>query len=283
MIRYVGRFAVAVAMAAAGYFLIYRPLQLRWGATPQELTQVMPGDEIQPHPILNATRCVTIRVSPEQIWPWLVQIGYRRAGWYGYDWIDNDGIPSADRILAKWQELKVGDVVPIWKNLNFPVRELEANRYLVFASKSGNDSMALALFPTGPDQTRLIWRIRLGPYNWRSPWIFVQTFTDLADFIAVRQNLLGIKARAEGAKPESPAKLYSELGMWLVSFLCFVAAEIGVILWKELRGPVVTAAATGLITVFLVLAKPPAWVDTLGVLLGVLILWRAFCIEPKRS
>lgn len=135
MIRYVGRFAVPVAMAAAGYFLIYRPLQLRWGATPQELTQVMRGDEIQPHPILNATRCVTIRASPEQIWPWLVQTGYRRAGWYGYDWIDNHGIPDADRILAKWQELKVGDVVSIWKNLDFPVGELEANRYLVFASK----------------------------------------------------------------------------------------------------------------------------------------------------
>jgi hypothetical protein len=84
-------------------------------------------------------------------------------------------------------------------------------------------------------------------------------------------------------KPESPTKMYGELGMWLVSFVCFVAAEIGAILRKELLGPVSAAAAMGLITVFPVLAKPPAWVDALGVLLGVLILWRVFREEPKRT
>jgi hypothetical protein len=86
---------VALALAGAGYILVYRPLQLRWGATQEEVQRAMPGDEVQSKPVFNATRAITIRAKAEQAWPWIVQIGYRRAGWYGYDWIDNDGIRSS--------------------------------------------------------------------------------------------------------------------------------------------------------------------------------------------
>src|SRR6266568_3522509 len=78
--RVAGRLGVALVIALAGYLLIYRPLQLRWGASGEEVARVMPGDEIQRQPIFNATRAVTINARPEQIWPWLVQIGYKRAG-----------------------------------------------------------------------------------------------------------------------------------------------------------------------------------------------------------
>src|SRR6266487_5644343 len=71
--RVAGRLGVALVIALAGYLLIYRPLQLRWGATGEEVARVMPGDEIQRQPIFNATRAVTINARPEQIWPWLVQ------------------------------------------------------------------------------------------------------------------------------------------------------------------------------------------------------------------
>ena len=74
----------------------------------------MPGDEIAPRPIFNATRAVTIDASPAAIWPWLVQIGYGRAGWYSaMDWFDNAGVPSADRIVPALQRLEVGDTMPI--------------------------------------------------------------------------------------------------------------------------------------------------------------------------
>ncbi len=98
MWHYVSRLVLAVGLSACGYLLIYRPLQLRWGATQSELRRAMPGDDIQLKPIFNATRAVTIHARPEQIWPWLMQLGYRRGGWNGYDWLDNDGIPSSKQV-----------------------------------------------------------------------------------------------------------------------------------------------------------------------------------------
>ena len=73
----------------------------------------MPGDEIVKWPTFNATHAVTIQALPEQIWPWLVQIGHKRAGWYSYDWVDNLGRPSVERIIPDLQVLKVGHLIPI--------------------------------------------------------------------------------------------------------------------------------------------------------------------------
>ncbi len=215
MWHHVGRIGVALVIPLAAYLFVYRPRQLRWGASDDEVTRALPGDEIQPRPLFNATRAVTIHARPEQVWPWLVQIGYKRAGWYGYDFIDNAGIPSANRIIPEWQHLKVGDTVPIWKGINFKVAAVEPNRCVVWESHSGHDSMALALYPVDASGTRLVWRIRNAPHDWTAPYIVIQLFADLSDFIAVRQNMLGIMARAEGVAPEARAVAYAELALWL--------------------------------------------------------------------
>ncbi len=70
VLRLAGRVGLALAIAFVGYFLVYRPQQLRWGATDEEIARAMPGDELQPHPVFDATRAVTIDASPERIWPW---------------------------------------------------------------------------------------------------------------------------------------------------------------------------------------------------------------------
>src|SRR6266700_2029030 len=80
----------------------------------------------------------------QQIWPWLAQIGYRRAGWYGYDWIDNDGIKSADRIIPQLQRMKVGDDVPIWKGNNFKVVAVDMIRPPARARQFGYETLVLA-------------------------------------------------------------------------------------------------------------------------------------------
>ena len=103
--------AMALGAATAAYLLYIRPWQLRWGATDEELERPMPGDEIVARSTFNATRAVTIEARPEEIWPYIVQIGMTRAGWYSYDLLDNLGRPSARRILPQFQNLmKVGDV-----------------------------------------------------------------------------------------------------------------------------------------------------------------------------
>lgn len=99
----------------------------------------MPGDDIVKHPTFNATRGVTINVQPENIFPWLVQIGIKRAGWYSYDWIDNLGRPSAERIIPELQHLEVGDLIPMSPDgkIGLWVKEFERNRWVLWWDKSG--------------------------------------------------------------------------------------------------------------------------------------------------
>jgi hypothetical protein len=102
------------------YLRVIRPWQLRWGATDDEVRRVMPGDEIVARPTFNGTRAVTVAAPPSLIWPWIVQIGFSRAGWYSYDLLDNVGRPSATRIIPELQHLQPGDVVPIYRGIGAP-------------------------------------------------------------------------------------------------------------------------------------------------------------------
>lgn len=103
---------LALGAVAVGYLRHLRPWQLTWGAAPDEVSRVMAGDELVPRPTFNATRAISVAAHPEAIWPWLVQVGLTRAGWYSYDLLDNLGRPSARRIIPELQQLAPGDVVP---------------------------------------------------------------------------------------------------------------------------------------------------------------------------
>ncbi len=90
------------------YALSIRPRMLTWGATPDETACAYPGDELVPDPDGGATMATTLLAPPEKVWPWLVQMGGNRAGWYSWDWLDNNGQPSANRVVPEWQNLEVG-------------------------------------------------------------------------------------------------------------------------------------------------------------------------------
>ncbi len=107
--------------------------------------------------------------------------------------------------------------------------------------------------------------------------VIPQLFTDLSDLIAVRQNMLGIKARAEGVAPEAPAITYTELALWLAAFLDFLVAEAELVIRRNWSRPGLSVSATGLITIGLALMEPLVWVDglvTLGVLAGLWWMYR---------
>lgn len=180
------------------YLLWIRPWQLRWGASDEEVLQAMPGDEIVERPTFNATRGVTINARPEDIWPWLVQIGIRRAGWYSYDWLDNLGKPSAEQILPEFQHLKIGDLVPLSPDgkQGFWVKELELNQWMLWWDKQGGASWLWALDPIDEDRTRLITRVRVR-YAWFSPALMFHLLIEFADIVMMRKCMLGIRRRAE--------------------------------------------------------------------------------------
>ncbi|MEV6097227.1 hypothetical protein [Nocardia sp. NPDC051981] len=96
------------------YAIAVRPRLLRWGATDEEVAQPYPGADIVPNGTRGATMAVTIEAPANQVWPWLVQMGYDRAGWYSWDRLDNGGRPSADRVHPEWQHIELGDWLTAW-------------------------------------------------------------------------------------------------------------------------------------------------------------------------
>lgn len=86
------KIAISLAILGAALFGVYlrfiRPWQLRWGTTDEEVERRLPGDDVVKHPTSNATRAVTVQARPEEIWPWLVQIGQGKAGYYSYERMD---------------------------------------------------------------------------------------------------------------------------------------------------------------------------------------------------
>ncbi|MDQ3835066.1 MAG: hypothetical protein M3315_15900, partial [Actinomycetota bacterium] len=117
--------------------------------TDEEVERPMAGDEIVERPSFNATRAVTIRARSEEIWPWIVQIGVTRAGWYSYDLLDNLGRPSARRILPQFQNPKAGDVIPMSPDgTQGPyVKDFEQNRWMLWWDQKGGMSWCWGLYP----------------------------------------------------------------------------------------------------------------------------------------
>ncbi len=107
---------VGFVLFAVVYALIIRPWHMRLGATDAEVDRTLPGDHYIAHPRATATHVITINASAAEIWPWLVQIGQARGGFYSYDWLENlfgCDIRNADRILPEFQHLEVGDGVKL--------------------------------------------------------------------------------------------------------------------------------------------------------------------------
>ncbi len=193
--------AVGLVFVALGGFAWYRRWHLRWGATVDEVHGHLPGDAIVPVPRFEATRAVTIDAPPAAVWPWLVQIGRGRAGFYAYDLLDNGGEPSADRILVEHQHVAVGDLaapmaLPANDRNSFRVFGLDEPEWLGWAKPGSTWVWVLRSLDDGR-RTRLVVRLKATD---RFPWSLVSApLLELGDFPMMRKELLGIKARAEAA------------------------------------------------------------------------------------
>jgi hypothetical protein len=179
---------------------LYRHWHLRWGATDEEVRGSMPGDEIVPNPSFNATRAITIDAPPELVWPWIVQMGYRRAGFYTYALLDNAGYESADRVLGEYQPPKIADWMPMAKQVNettaFRVKAFALNEWLLW--EKPDSTWAWKLIPLDGGRTRLVLRLK-ARYAWERPISAILTLVllEFGDFPMMRRVLKGIKVRAQ--------------------------------------------------------------------------------------
>ena len=158
----------------------------------------MPGDDIVKKPSFNATRAVTINASPDKIYPWIVQIGLNRAGWYSYDLLDNLARKSAESILPEFQKIAIGDLIPmspdgkqgIW------VKEFSENEWMLWWDKIGDTTWAWGIYSEGERCCRLVTRVRM-KYRWLSLSAIFNLIIEFFDLPMMRKCMLGIKKRAE--------------------------------------------------------------------------------------
>lgn len=148
-----------------------------WQATDIERRMSLIGDGLVPGAASCATHAVTIRASAAAVWPWLVQMGCGRAGWYSYDLLDNGGVPSAEAILPEFQHTRAGDVMPSRPggSEGFEVLRLEAPHVMVLG----------AHFRL-PRAEALPWRSPSPEAYLRSTWAFVLREQGSATRLVVR-------------------------------------------------------------------------------------------------
>ena len=178
---------------------LYRRWHLRWGATPAEARAAMPGDDLVPVSHFTATRAITIEAGPCDVWPWLTQAGYGRAGFYSYDLLDNLGRPSATAIMPQWQQARIGDMAaPMASHptpsTSFLVADADPDTCLVWAKP--DSTWAWTLTPLAEGRTRLVTRLRQR-YRPTPAGLLTVILAEFADFAMMRKMLLGIKSRAE--------------------------------------------------------------------------------------
>jgi hypothetical protein len=196
-----GSTSLVAAGAAAAYPLLLRDRCLTWGASPEEVSREMPGDELIPDPDTLATRAITIDAPPSVIWPWLVQMGSGRGGAYTYDWIENLfglDMHSADEIRPDLQGLDVGDVLPMGRSgPGMRVEILDRERFLTFRLEKGTWVWIFGLYAED-GRTRLVSRNRIAaPGAGVLGRLFGRLVMEPGSLVMERKMLIGIKERAE--------------------------------------------------------------------------------------
>lgn len=212
-----------LAATAAGlifYDALLRPALLDWGATDAERQMRLPGDDIVQDVMSHRTRAVTIDAPPAAVWPWLVQIGDHRGGFYSYDWVERylfphtvhyvEGRHSATRIHPELQKIEIGDRINTASvgslHIGSPVTVVEPNHALVIGT------WAFTLLPLDANRTRLLVRERdagwlrlLAPRDFgllrALGGVIDYTVGEPLHFAMVRKMMLGIKRRAESTHP----------------------------------------------------------------------------------
>jgi len=265
------------------YIFCARPFQLKWGATLNEVSKSMVGDErIGENPSFFATRAITINDIPEKIWPWIIQMGYERAGFYGYDILENlgskMGIYSANKILPEFQNFKTGDDLPISPVAHLSFYAIEPYKYLTWSEDKGKYPGAFiwALYPINESQTRLVSRIGWS-YHWSEPsLILLDLFTEFADHIAVREILKGIKGHVEG-NVDSFAKQTLNFFIYLIVFMIFIFIQSVLILLPLSLSKWVMGTVSGLVWLMTWYAPIPIWVGAIASCACILFFFK----EPR--
>jgi hypothetical protein len=252
------------------------PWLLRWGATHEEAAREMPGDL----DTIGWTRAITMDATPEQIWPWLVQWGQGRGGWYSYDWLENlfgFDIHTAQQILPEYQDLAIGDPICIARGFcTSHVTVLEPNRWLSWQAKDDRENpvwtFTFGLFPVNETQTRLVIRESFRSDVVPPAAVFA---LEIPDVVMEQKALHTVKERAEGIT-SSVLVTALEISVWFVALIVCLAAFVSFVRgggWNLLE----LGALAVVVILMLTFLFPPLWLRLLldlGLLAGLISMAR---------
>ena len=210
--------ALTLKALAAGYLFVLLPRLRRWGATGEEVSRALPGDDLVGAPLYTTTHAITVRAPAAAVWPWLVQLGQNRGGFYSYDVLENLmrlKVHSADAVHPEWQDLRAGEdylSLDPGEDMKMTIAVLEPERAFVVRSGAPGEppqeagsffrgelawSWGFYLAPVDGHSTRLIVRSRAA---WRRtvPTTIVRALgLEPAHFVMEEGMLRGIRGRSE--------------------------------------------------------------------------------------
>jgi hypothetical protein len=271
---FLGRFVLSILLFAGLVWVaafVMQPWHNQWGATAEEASMQLPGDTLIPNAAYQATLGVTVTAPPEEVWPWLAQMGADRAGLYSYSWLEslmNCPIHNDNELIPEFQHPQVGDLVRMCPGDFGPspheIAEIQPNRAFIFGGRNDSgdhwkSTWQFVLVPQGEDTTRLL--LRLHSANYAS----INAIMEPAFFLMERRRLQGIQERAEG-QFRADWLSESEILLWIAAFFCFLIAGGMLVLRRAWQLPALLTGITAALTLFLAFAQPALWVDVLGVL-----------------
>jgi len=215
-------------------------------------------------------------------------MGYGRAGFYGYDILENLGSPrgihSANSILSEFQHFKVGDKVPISPVAEDVFYAIQPNQYLIWAGqmKQNPGGFIWALYPLDKNHTRLVSRV-LWSHHWTRPGLLaLELFTEFSDYLAIRKILQGVKDRVEG-RIEPFYKSTAEFAIYLAALLVFIAALIMILVRPISRQRWLAGLGAGIGWLIMWYTPMPLWGAALAEILVLIGLFRAFHRTSRRK
>jgi hypothetical protein len=191
----------------AGYHYLFRPWHRQWGATDEEVRRQLPGHDLVSEPVDETTRAVTVEASSDEVWPWIVQLGQGRGGFYSYTWLENLAraeIHNLDYIDPELQDLKEGDTVRMAREdywlqspiTSMTVKRIDPGRTMVLQGHDGG-TWTFHVDPVDEETSRFVVRGRKSMPKTRLGYTLRYVFYELPHFIMERGMMRGIKARAE--------------------------------------------------------------------------------------
>lgn len=259
------------------YAFAVQPWYSNWGATKTEQQMSLPGDEMMIKPNWEYTQAVSIHASPAEIWPWLVQIGQGRGGFYSFELLENMigcDIHNADRIMPEFQQLAVGDSIKLHPQApGIPVVLVDSANAIAMGVSDDNQFQAaswLFLIRASDSTTsRLIARFRSGYSPTLGNVLLQRIFVQPTSLFMQKRMLLGIKQRVEGTFRSSTAENIQVI-LWMLLFVMLVFITISILVRRHWTRLFLIGLLTGLMLLLFIAWQPPIWI---GITMVILLLF----------